>query len=82
MLPFAPMTSVLVVAHSLTSVLLVFLVLLHSGKDAGLSGAFGVGASSSSYGGSSAIVEKNLDRITVVVGILFFLTTYLLVKNY
>jgi preprotein translocase subunit SecG len=75
-------TAVYVVAHSLVSVILVFLVLLHSGKDAGLSGAFGVGGSSSAYGGSSAIVEKNLDRITVVVGILFFVTTYLLVRSY
>lgn len=82
MLPFHPMLTVLVIAHSLMAVLVIFLVLLHSGKDAGLSGAFGVGASSSSYGGSSAIVEKNLDRITVVASILFFVTTYLLVKNY
>lgn len=76
------MTAVLVVAHSLVCVLLVFLVLLHSGKDSGLSGAFGVGATSGSYGGSSAIVERNLDRITVVVAILFFLTTFALVRSY
>ncbi len=82
MLAFGPMLTVLVIAHSLMSGLLIFLVLLHSGKDAGLSGAFGVGSSSSSYGGSSAIVEKNLDRITVVVAVLFFVTTYLLVKQY
>lgn len=82
MLAFRPMLTVLVIAHSLMSGLLIFLVLLHSGKDAGLSGAFGVGSSSSSYGGSSAIVEKNLDRITVVVAVLFFVTTYLLVKQY
>lgn len=82
MLPCAPVITVLVIAHSLIAVLVIFLILLHSGKDAGLSGAFGVGSSSSSYGGSSAIVEKNLDRITVVASILFFITTYLLVKNY
>jgi preprotein translocase subunit SecG len=76
------MFAFLVVLHSLMCVLVVFTVLLHSGKDAGLSGAFGVGASSGSYGGSSAIVEKNLDRITVVVCIAFFVTTYLLVKAY
>ncbi len=74
------MDAVLVVAHSLISVILIFLVLLHSGKDSGLSGAFGVGASSGSYGGSSAIVERNLDRITVVAAVLFFVTTYLLVQ--
>jgi preprotein translocase subunit SecG len=73
--------ALLVVVHSLVSVLLIFLVLLHSGKDAGLSGAFGVGGSSSSYGGSTAIVERNLDRITVVAAIVFFLTTYLLAES-
>ena len=74
------MTAVLVVVHSLISVLLIFLVLLHSGKDAGLSGAFGVGGSSSAYGGSTAIVEKNLDRITVVTAVVFFITTFFLAK--
>ena len=67
--------------HSLVSVLLVFLVLLHSGKDAGLSGAFGVGSTSGSYGGSTAIVEKNLDRVTVVAAIVFFVTTFFLARE-
>ena len=62
----------------LLCVLLVALILMHSGKDAGLSGAFGVGGGASAYGGSSAIVEKNLSRITVVVAVLFFLMTYVL----
>lgn len=75
------MTAFLVVLHSVNAVLLVFLVLLHSGKDAGLSGAFGVGGSSSSYGGSTAIVEKNLDRVTVVSAVLFFVTTFFLAKQ-
>ena len=74
------MTAVLVVVHSLLCVVIVFLVLLHSGKDAGLSGAFGVGATSSAYGGSTAIVERNLTRVTVVAGVLFFLTTYALAR--
>ena len=74
------MTAFLVVVHSVNAALLVFLVLLHSGKDAGLSGAFGVGGSSSSYGGSTAIVEKNLDRVTVVSAVLFFVTTFFLAK--
>lgn len=75
------MTAAYVVLHGINCVLLIFLVLLHSGKDAGLSGAFGVGSTSGSYGGSSAIVEKNLDRITVVSAILFFVTTYLLATS-
>lgn len=72
------MTAVLVVIHVLLCVLLIALVLMHSGKDSGLSGAFGVGGGSSAYGGSSAIVEKNLTRITVIVAVLFFLMTYVL----
>ena len=80
MLPSGVVTAFLVVVHSINAVLLVFLVLLHSGKDAGLSGAFGVGGSSSSYGGSTAVVEKNLDRVTVASAILFFVTTLLLAK--
>ena len=75
------MVAVLIVVHSLVSVLLIFLVLLHSGKDAGLSGAFGVGGSTSAYGGSTAIVEKNLDRITVVTAVVFFITTFFLAKS-
>jgi protein translocase SecG subunit len=38
----------------------------------------GVGGGASAYGGSSAIVEKNLTRITVIVAVLFFLMTYVL----
>lgn len=72
------MTAILIVIHSLFSVALVFLVLLHSGRDTGLSGAFGVSGASSAYGGSSAIVERNLDRITVVAAVLFFVSTYFL----
>jgi preprotein translocase subunit SecG len=76
------MLALLIVFHSLVCGLLIFLILLHSGRDAGLSGAFGVGSTSGSFGGSSAIVEKNLDRITVVVAVLFFLSTYLLARHF
>ena len=61
------------------AVLLVFLVLLHSGKDAGLSGAFGIGGGGSSIGGGS-MVERNLTRATVATGVIFFLNTILLLK--
>jgi preprotein translocase subunit SecG len=54
----------------ITSVLMVVLVLLHKGKGSGLSDLFG-GGISSSYGGSS-VVERNLDRITIIVGGLWF----------
>jgi len=54
----------------LTSILMILLVLLHKGKGSGLSDLFG-GGMSSTYGGSS-VVEKNLDRITIVVGRIWF----------
>ena len=53
----------------LTSVLLVVLILLHRGKGGGLSSMFG-GAVSSSLAGSS-VVEKNLNRFTVFVGLVW-----------
>ena len=73
------METILGVVQVIISVVLIFLVLLHSGKDAGLSGAFGIGQSGSSFGGGS-LVERNLDRWTVVFGILFALNTIVLLK--
>ncbi len=64
------MTIGLTIALIITSVLLVMLVLLHRAKGGGLSTLFGGGVSSS-LGGSS-VVEKNLDRLTIVVGLLWF----------
>lgn len=61
------------------SVVVIFLVLLHSGKDAGLSGAFGIGGGGSSIGGGS-MVERNLDRATVVFSLLWVLNTLILLK--
>ena len=52
------------------SLSMILLVLLHKGKGSGLSDLFGGGVSST-YGGSS-VVERNLDRITIVVGGLWF----------
>jgi preprotein translocase subunit SecG len=45
------------------------LVLMHSGKDAGLSGAFGM-AGGQSYGGT-AVMERNLSRLTILVAVVF-----------
>jgi preprotein translocase subunit SecG len=52
------------------SIIMILLVLLHKGKGAGLSDLFGGGVSSN-YGGSS-VVERNLDRLTILVGGLWF----------
>ena len=54
---------------SIASVLMIVLVLLHKGKGGGLSTMFGGGVSSSL--GGSAVVEKNLDRMTVVCGLVW-----------
>ena len=64
------MTLALSIILVLTSILMIILVLLHKGKGSGLSDLFG-GSISSTYGGSS-VVEKNLDRITIVVGGIWF----------
>jgi preprotein translocase subunit SecG len=61
------------------AVALIFLILLHSGKDSGLSGAFGVGSGGSSLGGGS-MVERNLDRATVFCAVVFALNTIVLLK--
>jgi preprotein translocase subunit SecG len=53
----------------ITSLLLVLLVLLHKGKGGGLSDMFG-GGISSSLGGSS-VVERNLDRLTIGIGLIW-----------
>lgn len=58
------------IALIILSLLMILLVLLHKGKGSGLSDLFGGGVSST-YGGSS-VVERNLDRITIVVGGLWF----------
>lgn len=76
MLPSAVVTAFLVVVHSINAVLLVFLVLLHSGKGGGLSDMFGGGMGASAAG--STVVEKNLDRITVVTALVWVFSTIVL----
>ena len=73
------MVSLLDGVQVLISFILIFLILLHSGKDAGLSGAFGIGQSGSSFGGGS-LVERNLDRWTVFFAVLFVVNTLVLLK--
>jgi preprotein translocase subunit SecG len=73
------MFTFLSVVQVFIAVVLIFLILLHSGKDAGLSGAFGIGGGGSSIGGGS-MVERNLDRATVFFAIIFVLNTFVLLK--
>ena len=72
------MYGVLAALQVIICVVLIFLVLLHSGKDAGMSGAFGVGVAGGTTGGS--LMERNLDRWTVAFSVLFVLNTVALLK--
>jgi preprotein translocase subunit SecG len=60
-------------------VVLIVLILLHSGKDSGLSGAFGVGSGAGPFGGGS-LVERNLNRWTVFFAVIFVANVILLLK--
>lgn len=73
------MFTILGIVQVLVAVILIFLVLLHSGKDAGLSGAFGIGGGGSSFGGGS-LVERNLDRWTIFFAVLFILNTIVMLR--
>jgi preprotein translocase subunit SecG len=73
------MYTLLAFLQVIIAVIVIFLVLLHSGKDAGLSGAFGIGGGGSSFGGGS-MVERNLDRATVFFAVLFVVNTLVLLK--
>jgi preprotein translocase subunit SecG len=61
------------------AVVVILLVLMHSGKDSGLSGAFGVGSGTGPLGGGS-MVERNLNRWTIFFAVLFILNAIVLLK--
>ncbi|MGH2908785.1 MAG: preprotein translocase subunit SecG [Solirubrobacteraceae bacterium] len=73
------MTAILDFIQIVLCVGLIFLILMHSGKDSGLSGAFGVGTGQGALGGGS-LVERNLNRWTIVFAILFVINTVVLIK--
>jgi preprotein translocase subunit SecG len=70
------LTSAIVVVHVLVALMLILLVLLHSGRGGGLSDMLGGGMGASAAG--STVMERNLDRITVVIAVLFSFTTVIL----
>jgi preprotein translocase subunit SecG len=67
------LNAVLVVAHIVVSLLLIALILMHSGKDAGMASTTGF-----SFASQASVMERNLTRYTVITGIAFFVTTFLL----
>jgi preprotein translocase subunit SecG len=74
------MEAILSILQVVIAIVLILLVLMHSGKDAGLSGAFGVGSGTGPLGGGS-MVERNLNRWTVAFALLFVGNTILLLKK-
>jgi preprotein translocase subunit SecG len=70
------LTAAIVAVHVAVSLVLVLLVLLHSGRGGGLSDMFGGGIGASAAG--STVMERNLDRITVAVAVIFSFTTVIL----
>jgi preprotein translocase subunit SecG len=71
------LNAILVVIDVVVALLLIFLILLHSGRGGGLSDMFGGGQLGGSMAGST-VVERNLDRLTVIACIIFMFTTVLL----
>ena len=74
------MLMILDVIQVFIAVMLIFLILMHSGKDTGLSGAFGVGTGAGPFGGGS-LVERNLNRWTVGFAIAFAVNTVLIIRT-
>ena len=71
------LTAVVLIIHILVSLTLIVLILLHAGRGGGLSDMFGGGSLGGSMAGST-VVERNLDRITVITAVVFTFTTILL----
>jgi preprotein translocase subunit SecG len=73
------MSTILGILQVFLCVVLIFLILMHSGKDAGLSGAFGVGTGAGPFGGGS-LVERNLNRWTIFFAVIFVANVIILLK--
>lgn len=70
-------TAILTILCVLSALTLIFLILLHSGRGGGLSDMFGGGQLGGSMAGST-VVERNLDRLTIIVALIFVFTTVIL----
>ncbi len=69
--------AVLIVVDVVSALTLIFLILLHSGRGGGLSDMFGGGSLGGSMAGST-VVERNLDRLTIIAAVIFAFTTIVL----
>jgi preprotein translocase subunit SecG len=70
------LNAILVVVQLVLAVLVIVLILLHSGKDAGMASVTGF-----SFASSASVMERNLTRYTIIVGVLFFLNTFVLIAR-
>ena len=70
------MTAVFVVIHVIVSLMLILFILLHAGRGGGVSEMFGGGMQTQAMG--STVMERNLDRMTIIVAIIFTGTTIIL----
>ena len=68
------LTAILIVVHLIVSILLVVLILMHSGKDSGMSSVTGF-----SFAAQASVMERNLTRYTVVAAVVLFINTFILV---
>lgn len=68
---------IVIFCHVIFSVLVITLVLMHSGRDSGLGSIGGPGG-----GGGQHVMERNLDRLTVIIAVLYVVTTLTLAKIY
>jgi len=68
------LNAILVAIQLVLAVVVIVLVLLHSGKDAGMASVTGF-----SFASSASVMEKNLTRYTIIVCVVFFLNTFVLI---
>ena len=68
------LNAVLIALQLILAILVIVLVLLHSGKDAGMASVTGF-----SFASSASVMERNLTRYTIIVGVLWFLNTFALI---
>lgn len=68
------LNAILVAVQVILAVLVIVLILLHSGKDAGMASVTGF-----SFASSASVMERNLTRYTIIVAVIFFLNTFLLI---
>jgi preprotein translocase subunit SecG len=73
------MEAILYGLQVILAVVVIALILMHSGKDSGLSGAFGVGTGAGPFGGGS-LVERNLNRWTIAFSLMFVVNVIVLLK--